>query len=87
LVSVTVFVVEVPAVTFPKLKPVGFADSVTVEATPVPLNATVAGEFGALLETVTVPDRPPAVVGANTALNVVLAPAARLAGVVKPLTL
>lgn len=87
LVSVTVFVLELPATTFPKLNPVGFAESVTVEATPVPLKEIVAGEFAALLETVTVPAKLPAVLGANTALNVVLAPAARLAGVVNPLRL
>ena len=61
-------------------------ESVLVAATPVPLSATVAGEFGALLAILTVPDRLPAVVGANTALNVTLAPGATVLGTLSPLT-
>jgi len=86
-VSVTLLVLELPALTLPKLRLVGLADSVTLEATPVPLKEIVAGEPGALLFTVIVPDRLPAAVGANTALNVALAPAAKAAGVFRPLTL
>jgi hypothetical protein len=52
----------------------------------VPLRAIIVGEFGALLVTVTVPVKLPVVVGANFAPNVVLAPAANVAGVVNPLT-
>lgn len=84
LVSVTFWELELPALTFPKLKLVGLALSVIVDATPVPLKAIVAGEPGALLVMVTVPFKLPAVVGANTALKVVLAPAAKVVGVVRP---
>lgn|SRR5579883_33715 len=87
LVSTTVLLLELPAFTFPKLKLVGLAEMFTVDATPVPLRETVAGEFGAVLVTVTDPVRLPAVVGANTALKVVLAPAARLEGGLSPVTL
>src|SRR3974390_228736 len=87
LVRVTLLVLELPALTLPKLKLVGFAETLTVEATPVPLKEMVAGELGAVLETTTAPVRLPAVAGANTALKLVLAPAARVAGVFKPLTL
>src|SRR5215469_13443256 len=86
-VSVTALALEFPALTLPKLRLVGLADKVTEAATPVPVNDTVAGEFGALLEMVTDPARFPAVVGAKTALNVVLAPAAKVFGVASPLTL
>jgi len=87
LVSVTLLALEFPAFTLPKLRLVGLADKVTEAATPVPLNDTVAGEFGALLEMVTDPARLPAVVGAKTALNVALDPAAKVFGVARPLTL
>ena len=87
LVSVTLLELELPAFTLPKLRLVGLADSVTEAAIPVPLNEIVVGEFGALLVIVTVPARFPAVVGANTALNVVLAPAATVLGVASPFTL
>jgi len=86
-VSVTVFEFDVPAFTLPKLTLVGLADIVTDAATPVPLRETVLGEFGALLTIFIVPLRLPAVVGAKVALKVVLCPAARDAGVVKPLAL
>jgi len=87
LVIVTLLVIELPAATLPKLKAVGVAVMVTVAATPVPLSATVAGEFTALLAMLTVPFRVPAVVGANTPLKVVVAPAATDTGVVNPPTL
>src|SRR5579864_3547457 len=48
LVSVTLWEPELPALTFPKLRLVGFAVSVIVPATPVPLKAIVVGEPGAL---------------------------------------
>jgi len=87
LVSVTLWEPELPALMFPKLRLVGFAVSVTVAATPVPLKDIVVGEPGALLVMVTVPVKLPAVVGANTALNVALFPAARVTGVASPLML
>lgn len=85
--NVTLEVLALPAFTPPKLKLVGFAESVTEEATPVPVKEIVAGELGALLDTRIVPLKLPAVVGANTALNVVLAPAAKVAGVFNSPTL
>ncbi len=87
LVIVTLLVIELPVATLPKLNAVGDADMLTVAATPVPLSATVAGEFTALLAMLTVLFRVPAVVGANTALKVVVAPAATETGVVNPPTL
>jgi hypothetical protein len=86
-VSVTVLTLELPALMLPKLKLVGLAESVTVAATPVPLTATVVGELGALLAIPTLPVILPAVVGANSTLNVALCPAAMLAGVASPLAL
>ena len=87
LVSVTLFELEFPTLTFPNGRLVGFADSAIVAATPVPLKLILAGEFGALLVTVTVPFKGPVAVGANTALKVALPPAATVAGVVRPLML
>jgi hypothetical protein len=87
LAIVTLFELELPTLTEEKLKLVGVAVMVTVPATPEPLRATVVGEFGALLEIVTVPESVPDVVGANNTLNVALWPAASDAGVLSPLTL
>jgi len=67
---------DVPVLTFPNARLVPLNESVCETATPVPLNATVVGELGELLTMLTEPARLPAVVGANTALNVALAPAA-----------
>jgi len=77
-VIVSFFVDEVPVFTFPNAKLLPLNESVCVAATPVPVNATVVGEFGALLTMFTVPARLPAVVGANTALKVAVAPGARV---------
>lgn len=87
LVRVTFLELELPAFTLAKLRLVGLVESVTEAATPVPLKATEVGEFGALLETLMVPARLPAVVGANRTLNVAVLPAASVAGVASPLTL
>jgi len=86
-VKVTLLELELPALTLPKATLFGLADSVTDAATPTPLKATVAGEPGAELDIVTVPPRLPALVGANTALNVALPPTAKVLGVESPLTL
>jgi hypothetical protein len=75
-VIVSFLVDDVPVLTFPNARLVPLNESVCAVATPVPLRATVVGEFGALLTMLTVPVRLPAVVGANTALNVALAPGA-----------
>jgi hypothetical protein len=87
LVNVTFWELELPALMFPKLMLAGAGVIVTDAATPVPLSATVAGEFGALLATLIAPVKEPAVVGANSALNDAVCPAARLTGVSNPLTL
>jgi hypothetical protein len=86
-VKVTLLELVAPALTLPKTKLVGFADRITVPEEPVPLSATVAGEPGALLEIVMLPGRLPTVVGAKMALKVVLAPAATVLGVARPLRL
>ena len=76
LVIVSFFVDEDPVFTFPKAKLAELKERVCVAATPVPLNATVAGDVAALLTMLTVPARFPAVGGANTTLNVAVAPTA-----------
>ena len=84
-VIVSVFVEEVPVFTFPNAMLVALKDSVCVTAIPVPDNATVEGEVGALLAMLTEPARLPALVGANTALNVAVPPGATLV-VLSPFT-
>lgn len=69
--------------TFPKIKRVGFASSSKVGFTPVPLSETANGE-DASLTSETEPVTLSAEVGANTALNVVLLPAAIVTGVASP---
>src|ERR1700676_688471 len=64
-VTVTLLEPELPAVMLPKLRLVGAAVIETDPATPVPVNATVEGEPGALLAMLTVLFRIPAVVGGN----------------------
>jgi len=86
LVIVSLCVDEVPVLMLPNARFVELYESVCVAATPVPANATVVGEFGALLTIFTIPFKLPAVVGANTALNVTLAPGATLLGMLRPLT-
>ena len=56
-------------------------------AVPDPDNEMLAGEFVALLVTVTLPETLPAVVGANVALKEVDCPAARVRGSARPLAL
>ena len=55
--------------------------------TPVPESAIVAGEFDASLTSETEPVTEPAEEGANTTVKVVLEPAARVAGEVRPVKL
>ena len=86
-VMATVCELELPALILPKERLVGFAESVTVAATPVPLSVTLAGELGALLMMLTVPVRFPAALGANSTVKDALPSAAMVAGVVSPLTL
>ena len=79
-------VLLLPTCTLPKLKLVGLALRVP-GAVAVPESETVKLGLEALLVMVRLPLGVPAVVGANTTLNDVLAPAARVRGSVKPLTL
>jgi len=66
---------------------VGVALSVSTWATPVPLRATVVGEFVAVLTSDTLPLTLPAAAGANRAVNVVLCPAVSVCGNVSPVML
>jgi hypothetical protein len=74
-----------PVATLPNAAVVGVAASSA--CVPVPLNAIVVGEFGALLTIEMLPLALPAAVGANLALNVALSPAPSVSGVVNPLML
>jgi hypothetical protein len=86
-VIVTLWETEPPTLTPVKLTLVGLAERVTEAAVPAPESATAFGEFGALLVMTTLPDALPVAVGANNTPNVVLCPAASVAGVFRPLTL
>jgi hypothetical protein len=68
-VTVTGSVEELPVFTFPKATLVVLNESVSVCATPVPLSGMLAGEFGALLTTDTLPVTAPAEAGRNCALK------------------
>jgi hypothetical protein len=74
-VFVTVTVLA-PAVVFtvwlPKLSDVGETVMPVDEATPVPVTVMTAGEFVALLATLTLPLTAPAVDGSNATLTVVV---------------
>jgi len=65
LVTETLCVDDDPVFTFPKPRLVALNVSTCVAATPVPLRATTAGEFGALLTMLTLPLAVPADAGAN----------------------
>ena len=86
-VAVTGSVDELPVFTFPKLRLVVLNDSVSDCATPVPLSGIVAGEFGALLTTVTLPLAAPADAGENCTLKLLDCPAAREIGRLSELVL
>lgn len=87
LVSVAVCVLLLPTVTFPKLKPVGLAESWSVAAMPVPFREMRVGEFVALLTNERLPSTLPPCSGANSTVAVVLWPAASFMGVAIPLRL
>jgi hypothetical protein len=76
-----------PSFTLPYAKLAGVTLNPACATVPVPVRETVVGELGALLAIVMVPGRLPAVVGANVALKVALAPAAIVLGVTNPLRL
>ena len=80
------FVLLLPTCTLPKVKLVGLALRVP-GAVAVPESETLKLGLEALLVMMRLPVGVPAVVGANTTLNDLLAPAARVRGNVRPLTL
>ena len=75
----------VPTVTPPNQTLPGVA--VNAEATPVPLRGYFTVPNRALLVMLNVPDAAPPLVGVNVAVTVTLAPAAKVFGVVSPVTL
>ena len=86
LLNTSDLVLVLPTCTLPKLRLVGLALMVPCDGA-VPERETVSDGFDASLVTVSVPVGLPAAVGANTTLNDLLAPAARVNGTVTPLTL
>jgi hypothetical protein len=74
-----------PSTTLPKLKLAG--DTLNPACVPVPLKAMEVGEPTALLAMLTAPFKVPVDAGANTAVNVAVAPAATDAGRLSPFTL
>jgi hypothetical protein len=85
LVNVTVWLLLLPTVTFPKLNLVGLVESCIVAGTPVPLSAMLVGELGALLMSETMPVTPPATAGAKASVKFDLCPGLRVRGRAKPL--
>jgi hypothetical protein len=73
-------VLGIPTVWVPNARLVGLVVTVVGAAVAVPDRVTTCGEFDALSVTAMFPVKFPAVVGANAALTVQLAPAARVAG-------
>lgn len=86
-VSVTVKELLDPSVTFPNAKVLGLALSDCVAATPVPVSEIVTGDVAPLFTRDIEPVALPALVGENTALNVVVAPTAIVTGAVSPVML
>ena len=86
LLSISDFVLLLPTCTLPKLRLVGFEAIVPAEGA-IPVNDTLSDGLDASLVTVSVPVGLPAVVGVNTTLNDLVAPAARVKGNVRPFTL
>jgi hypothetical protein len=73
-----------PTFTLPKLRFAVLNASTCVPAAPVPLNAIVNGELGALLVSEIEPVTAPAAVGVKTALNVLFEPVGIVSGVLRP---
>jgi hypothetical protein len=76
-----------PTFTLPKLRLDVLKLSSCVPATPVPLNAIVSGELGALLVSETEPVTLPAALGVKTALNVTFEPVGIVTGALRPVML
>jgi hypothetical protein len=75
-----------PRDTFPKLRLEALVLRSAVDAIPVPLKETVAGELEMSLITETLPDKVPAVFGEKTTLNVAFFPASMVSGSAIPET-
>jgi hypothetical protein len=73
-----------PTVTLPKLMLEGLTESDSPAATPVPERLTVDAALAALLLSARLPVTAPAVLGLNSTLNVLLCPAARVRGTLRP---
>jgi hypothetical protein len=86
-VSVALKEPVLPTNTLPKSSALVLDTSNAVAAVVLPFTEITSGEFGASLVSEIDPVMFPAVVGANTTLNVVLWPAAMLAGNVSPVWL
>jgi hypothetical protein len=76
-----------PTATFPNVRLDALLPSKRVTVTPVPESGIAVGEPRALLTSETDPDTAPAADGPNATLNVVLLPAAIVAGTDRPLML
>jgi hypothetical protein len=76
-----------PSSTLPKSKLAALELNPVVGVTALAVAVTVSGELVASLITVTEPVACPAVLGANTKLNVALEPAVTFAGIIRPLML
>jgi hypothetical protein len=78
--NLTVWLLLLPTVTFPKLRLVGLAVSCIVVVTPVPLRAIVVGEVGALLTSVRAPVVLVVVVGVKLTVKAAELPGATVSG-------
>ena len=86
-VSVIPKTLSFPTTTFPKSKLVELKLRVGVEATPVPLTVTTAGDFEALFIRESLPEAPPTFFGENTTFIVDCWPALIVIGNDTPVTL
>lgn len=81
---VTFCVALEPVARLPKFSDVGDTESCSVEAAPVPLRGITSDEVGALLISVMLPEKVPAVAGAKPTLNETAPPGAIERGTVSP---
>jgi hypothetical protein len=84
LVRVTVLLLLLPTLTFPKLTLVGLAPSCTLTAAPLPLSGIVVGEVGALLTKARLPVALPVAVGAKLTVKVAELPGSTVSGRLRP---
>jgi hypothetical protein len=86
LVSVTDRIVLGFIARLPKVKEVGFPESVRTCAMPLPESTALSGEFGALMTSVREPLMLPAEAGVKPNVNVAEPPVAKVSGRASPLT-